>query len=127
MHMKTAWWEQSLLCLTVLLGELQMDLVKEEGVVHGAVHAGFYEALFFPLMDPEHSVFQKICIALVAALKDNQKKLFITGHSLGEWACKASLQRIACLASLVTACHHRHRRRNCHQQQKQYQHQQQQA
>lgn len=89
-RMKTAWWEQNLLCLTVLLGELQMDLVKEEGVVHGAVHAGFYEALFFPLMDPEHSVFQKICIALVAALKDNKKKLFITGHSLGECICKAS-------------------------------------
>ena len=81
---------RTLLCLTVLLGELQMDLVKEEGVVHGAVHAGFYEALFFPLMDTEHSVFQKICVALVAALKDNEKQLFITGHSLGECIGKAS-------------------------------------
>ncbi|KAA6419141.1 MAG: hypothetical protein FRX49_10881 [Trebouxia sp. A1-2] len=63
--------------------DADLDLVKEEGVIHGSVHAGFYEALFYPLLDTQHSVFQKICLKLVAALKDNNKKLFITGHSLG--------------------------------------------
>ena len=69
---------------------LQLDLVKEEGVIHGSVHAGFYEALFYPLLDTQHSIFQKICLELVAALKDNNKKLFITGHSLGEYLCSTS-------------------------------------
>ncbi|DBB05138.1 TPA: hypothetical protein ACH3X3_010391 [Trebouxia sp. C0006] len=63
--------------------DADLDLVKEQGVIHGSVHAGFYEALFYPLLDTEHSVFQKICLELVAALKGNNKKLFITGHSLG--------------------------------------------
>jgi hypothetical protein len=68
---------------------LQLDLVKEEGVIYGSVHAGFYEALFYPLLDTQHSVFQKICLALVAALKDNNKQLFITGHSLGKYSFHA--------------------------------------
>ncbi|KAL0025452.1 hypothetical protein WJX77_001094 [Trebouxia sp. C0004] len=63
--------------------DADLDLVKEEGVIHGSVHAGFYEALFYPLLDRQHSVFQKICLELVTALKDNNKDLFITGHSLG--------------------------------------------
>ncbi len=70
---------------------MQLDLVQEEGVIHGSVHAGFYEALFYPLLDKQHSVFQKICLALVTALKDNNKKLFITGHSLGEYLWSTSL------------------------------------
>ena len=57
--------------------------MSEEGVIHGAVHAGFYEALFYPLT-AEFSIFQKICSAVVEALQGNEKKLYITGHSLGE-------------------------------------------
>ena len=62
---------------------LQLDLVSETGVIHGAVHAGFYEALFYPLTAETDSIFQKICSALVEALHGNKKKLYITGHSLG--------------------------------------------
>ena len=85
---------------------LQLDLVKEQGVIHGSVHAGFYEALFYPLLDTEHSVFQKICLELVAALKGNNKKLFITGHSLGEYLC-------ACLSTVDYCYRYRYRRCCC--------------
>ena len=62
---------------------LQLDLVSEAGVVHGAVHAGFYEALFYPLTGDGERNFQRMCRGLVGALRGNEKKLYITGHSLG--------------------------------------------
>lgn len=61
---------------------LQFELASETGVIHGAVHSGWYEALFYPLTT-EPSIFQNICTALVQELSDNEKKLFITGHSMG--------------------------------------------
>ena len=65
--------------------DMQIDLCKENGVIHGQVHGGWYEALLYPLLDPKLSIFQEICAALVDALKHNNKKLYITGHSMGEF------------------------------------------
>lgn len=76
---------------------VQFDLCKEEGV-YGQVHGGFYEALCYPVLEPRESIFQAICRALLAELTGN-KKLYITGHSLGKGTIHwASALALVCLS-----------------------------
>lgn len=80
---------------------MQLDLVAEEGSIHGTVHSGFFEALFYPLTNAYPSIFQTICAALVEKLAGNNKQLYITGHSLGKHLYSCALVLVSLLLNLL--------------------------
>ena len=68
---------------------VQLDM-KEFDETTGKAHQGFYTALFYVKPkakkgDKENKcIFHLICDQITAALTGNDKKLYITGHSLGK-------------------------------------------
>ncbi|KAK9817684.1 hypothetical protein WJX72_000609 [[Myrmecia] bisecta] len=75
-HKLAQWWS-----------DCDLELVVRTNA-RGKVHQGFWEALFYKAPTKEGdkeitSVFNRICKALEGATKGNNKRIYITGHSLG--------------------------------------------
>ncbi|KAK9803891.1 hypothetical protein WJX72_002511 [[Myrmecia] bisecta] len=67
--------------------DCDLDLVVRTNA-RGKVHQGFWEALFYQApaktgQKPYPSVFHRICTALAKDIGTRDKKIYVTGHSLG--------------------------------------------